>query len=285
MQTVAIFGAAGQLGTALLRVFTARAKVIGFDRTKVDITDRKAVASALKSAEPDIVINAAAYNNVERAEEEIERAYAVNTLAPFYLAREAARYDATYVHISTDYVFDGTAGPYSESAAPHPLNVYGASKLAGETLIRIAHPKHYLIRTSALFGSAAHESKKNFVQTMIEKGRVSDTVRVVGDQTTVPTSTHDLAGAIRELLDRKAPSGTYHIVNGGAGTWADFAEEIFRQAHMPTVVSRVSTETSGTHVQRPCESVLAVGKLNAIGITLPPWQDALQRYLEEIGIQ
>ncbi len=275
-ERVLIFGANGQLGTALARVLAPRSAVTGLNRTAGDIADPAFAAAKVREVAPDLVVNATAYNAVERAGEEAELAYRSNALGPYYLARAARAARAQFIHVSTDYIFDGSKDTYAESDAPRPINVYGASKLAGETLVSIAHPGALIIRTSALFGTGA--GKKNFVERMLERAD-GETVPVVADQRTVPTYAEDLAAGIGALLDAGAAPGTYHLTNAGSAIWAEFAREIFSQARRAVTVREVSTAESGTAIVRPRSTVLVSEKLPALGIVLPSWRDALGRYL------
>jgi dTDP-4-dehydrorhamnose reductase len=263
MQKLLIFGASGQLGVALAARYSGEVEVTSLTHAAVDIGNADQVERA--------ITDAAAYNAVERAGEEIDQAYHVNAFGPYLIARTAALKDIPFLHVSTDYVFDGVQGEYTESDVPSPLNVYGASKHAGEELVRLAHSQSYIVRTSALFGGTA-----SFVERMLEK---KDEVRVVSDQKTVPTYTGDLAEAIHALIEKAAPFGIYHLVNGGSATWEEFATAIFAAADRSVTVHAISTAESGTHIERPVSTVLKNEKGKVLGIVLPPWQDGLVRYL------
>jgi dTDP-4-dehydrorhamnose reductase len=234
---------------------------------------------------PDLIINCAAYNKLEEAEVSPLLALQVNTAGPHNLACVAALHDIPVMHISTDYVFDGAKGSgYEEGDAVSPINVYGVSKEAGEKLVRIANDKHWIVRTSALFGINAGNGKGyNFVTRMISLGKEKGSVRVVGDQNTAPTYTHDLALGLKQMVLKKIPYGTYHLVNEGSATWYEFAEAIFNESHMDVAMTRITTAESGTKLKRPTYSVLLNRKLKAAGIVLPEWRDGLKRYLKEIN--
>lgn len=278
MKKVLILGADGQLGVSVASLWKSDFEIHAYNRDALDVTNREQVHALISSLAPDYIVNAAAYNGVETAGSEIHTAYAVNAFAPFFLAESAQRVGAVLVHISTDHVFDGTKASYHEEDVPHPLNVYGASKCAGEELVRVACGSHYLVRTSVLFGYAKR-GKKNFVDIMLEKGRESGEVRVVSDQVAAPTYSDDLAAALCLLVKTGAPWGTYHLVNEGSVSRAEFAKEIFAQAGVDKEVIPITTAETGTQVERPTTTTLVNVKAAKLGIVLPPWQDALSRYL------
>ena len=286
---ILIFGACGQLGYDLVRALSPRYEVIGVDHTEVDIANALVVEQKVNKVKPDTVINAAAYNKVEDAEHNALLVYAVNAIGPYNIARATFALGIPMLHISTDYVFDGTKkGGYAEDDVAHPLNIYGASKEAGERLVRIGNPKHWIIRTSALFGlhsggGKGNKKRHNFVTQMLMRGRVEKELRVVSDQWTAPTYTLDLATGINALLLRKVPHGTYHLVNEGSATWFDFAKEIFHIANYSSKIKKISTENSGSRIDRPPRSVLKNIKLKKRGIVLPHWQDGLKRYMMELS--
>lgn len=269
---VLILGANGMLGRALQRQFEAD-QVVNWDRNELDITNREQVLEHLPICEPELVINAAAYTDVEKAETEKELANKVNGDAVGYLAEACNKINVPLVHISTDYVFHGDKQEgYLETDAPgNPLNEYGRSKLLGEQLLQKNTEKFWLIRTAWLFG---HQGK-NFVETMINLGTTRKEVRVVGDQHGSPTYTRDLAKAIFELTHKQAPFGVYHLTNGGTATWAEFAAEIFKQMQMLVSVVPVSTAEYPTKAQRPQWSILKNTKLPL----LRNWQESLKDYI------
>ncbi|OGZ05581.1 MAG: dTDP-4-dehydrorhamnose reductase [Candidatus Lloydbacteria bacterium RIFCSPHIGHO2_01_FULL_54_11] len=281
---VLVVGRDGQLGHDLMRALSPAFVALGVDHAGLDITDRKATEKKVEEVKPDIVLNAAAYNKVEEAGRDPSRAYLVNALGPYHLAVAARAIGVPVLHVSTDYVFPGTKkSGYKEGDETHPLNVYGASKEAGERLVRIGNPDHWIVRTSALFGIHAGGGKGyNFVTKMLSLAKEGGEVRVVADQFTAPTYTRDLADGIRELLAKEVPCGTYHLVNEGSATWHDFAREIFRRSGLRTKLTKTTTADSGTTIDRPKRSILKNKKLKALGIGLPPWEDALGRYLTEL---
>lgn len=279
MKKVLILGADGQLGVSVASLWQSDFEIHAHNRDSLDITNREHVHALISSLAPDYIVNAAAYNSVETAGEHIQTAYAVNALAPFFLAEVAQRVGAVLVHISTDHVFDGTKVSYHEEDRVHPLNVYGASKCAGEELVRVACSRHYLVRTSVLFGYAKRQGKKNFVDIMLERGRENGEVRVVSDQVAAPTYSDDLALALRALVKTDALWGTYHLVNEGSVSRAEFAKEIYAQAGIDKEITLITTAESGAHAMRPKTTTLVNVKAAQLGIVLPSWQDALSRYL------
>ncbi|MFH1098982.1 MAG: dTDP-4-dehydrorhamnose reductase [Candidatus Uhrbacteria bacterium] len=280
---VVIIGAKGMLGQELVRVFED-ADVSAWNTTEVDITDAVAVRDRIGAARPQIIINAAAYNAVDRAEEEPEVANQVNGAAVGYIAEAAAEVGATFVHYSTDYVFDGTkTGGYEEQDEPNPISAYGRSKRAGEDALRAvvaAHPNlpWYLIRTSRLFGAPASSlgAKRSFVDTMVALSRTRDRIEVINEEVSSPTYVVDLAAATRAILDHKLSSGIYHRTNDGACTWFDFAQEIFRVIGWRGELTPIPASAYPRPACRPALSILQTTKL-------PPlrrWEDALTEYLQ-----
>lgn len=278
---VLIFGAAGMLGTDLRVAAPADVSVVALDSGNVDVTDRIQVASALQDAQPDWVINAAAYTAVDRAESERSVAHAVNAVAPAYIADESARRGIAVVHFSTDYVFAGTAtSPYREDDPVAPVNVYGASKLGGEQAVLASGAHALVVRTQWLFGPAG----KSFPRTMWERAIARVPTRVVNDQVGRPTYTHDLAVATWQLIDQRA-SGIVHATNGGpATTWFAVAREIFAWAGVESLLSPCTSADYPTPARRPTYSVLSTERLERLlAAPLPDWRDALGRFLDELS--
>jgi len=288
---IALIGANGQLGSQLRSVL--RAELIPLGRAEVDIAESEQVESALDRTAPQIVVNTAAYNLVDRAEDEPETAYRVNALGPRNLAIWCGRHEVPLLHVSTDYVFSGRVDesgaetirsvPYTERDCPAPLSAYGVSKLAGEWYVRQHCWRHYVVRTCGLYGRAVSRGGGNFVETMLRLGREGRTVRVVNDQQCTPTSTSDLADAITALIETEA-YGLYHATNDGATTWYEFAQTIFRVAELDVDLRPISSAEYGAKAPRSLYSVLDIGKLTAtIGTRLRPWQEALTMYLADSG--
>lgn len=279
-ERIAILGAAGQLGQSLREVLQDQA--IPFTRAELDITDADDIPTVLKDIQANIIINCAAYNQVDRAEEEPEQSFAVNAFAPYRLAKFCAAENIPLVQISTDYVF-GDPGdektPLNTGDVPQPNSVYSMSKLAGEKFVETYQPQHFIIRTCGLYGPTPEKGRGNFVQTMLRLATSHEEVRVVNDQTCTPTSTVDLAAAICRLIETDQ-WGTYHITNSGQTNWAAFAKEIFRLADLPTKVVPISSEEFGAAANRPGFSVLDCQRFeSATGFKMPEWQDGLARYL------
>jgi len=278
---VIIFGAGGQLGADLMNDFKDLFLVKGLSHLDADITKKDFLEKLFLKEQPNVVINAAAYNRVEEAEFFPEEAFKVNALGPFFLSQAAAKTKAVFIQISTDYVFDGKKGSYSEKDQPNPINVYGASKLAGEQLAKIGCPALYVIRTSALFGKAKSRQKINFIDKMMSLAAGRKEIRVVDDQYTSPTYTADLSKKIKEIIIKKAPFGVYHLTNSGRCSWHEFAKEIFRQKGVVANLTAISTAESGTKIKRPKSTILKNDAIKKINIkAMPSWQDALARYLK-----
>ncbi|HZT73032.1 MAG TPA: dTDP-4-dehydrorhamnose reductase [Terriglobales bacterium] len=278
-----ILGANGQLGSDLCRLAAVGHEVVAMRHADLDVRDAAAIGRALAAHRPEAVINTSAFHKVEVCEQEAESAFAVNAIAVLNLARACAEAGAALVHFSTDYVFDGAKGaPYVESDLPAPVNVYGASKAAGELLARAFCPKHFVIRTTGLYGKAGSNGKGgNFVETMLRKARAGEAIRVVHDQVLTPTYTVDLAAKVLELLG-SGRYGLYHVTSEGQCSWYDFAAKIFELSGLRPDLQPVSSAEFRSPVRRPAYSVLAKAGLRAIGLAPPPaWPDALARYLRE----
>jgi dTDP-4-dehydrorhamnose reductase len=279
---ILLLGADGQLGGEL----AARLPVEAWTRRDLDVTDARRVEAAVAALKPSLVVNATAYPRVDACETEPAPAFAVNAVAVHHLARAAARSGARLVHFSTDYVFGaGPPGPYAEDAPPAPVNVYGASKLAGEQLALAADARSLVIRSSGLYGRRGSRAKGgNFVETMLRLAREGRPVRVVDDQTLAPTSAADLADAVVRLLAVDPPGGVYHLTNAGACSWFEFAQRVFAIAGLRPEVHPISSEAYGAAARRPVNSVLLNGRAAALGLPpLRPWPAALEAYLREGG--
>ena len=274
---IAVFGANGQVGHALIRVAARRNIALGsFDRATADITDIGAVAAALDHARADAAINAAAYTAVDKAESEPDRAAAVNANGAAHLAEACAARDIPLIHISTDYVFDGTkTGAYVEDDRVAPLGVYGRTKAEGESAVREANPRAVIVRTAWVFGLEG----ANFVKTMLRLGSERDVLRVVDDQHGNPTFADDLAEALLTIAASPQP-GTFHLAGQGATTWCAFAREIFRLKGKGPRVEAITTAEYPTPARRPANTVLDCAKAKrTFAVELPPWNDGLSRML------
>ncbi len=279
MQKVVVTGAQGMLGQEVVRVFSADPlwQVVGWDFENLDITDAKSVEDKLTAAEAQLVINCAAYNNVDKAEEEPSKAQLLNATAVSNLAQTCTAIGATLVHFSTDYVFDGTRREgYKEDDVPNPQSAYARSKAAGE-LAAAQTPKYYVIRLSRLFGkpAASVNAKKSFVDTMLALAQTRPSLEVVDAEYSSPTYAPDLAQATYDVVRLQAPYGMYHRTNAGACTWHAFAIEVFRLAKQSVSVTPVGPERYPRPAVRPAYSQLITTKLPA----LRPWQEALAEYL------
>jgi dTDP-4-dehydrorhamnose reductase len=281
---IAIVGAAGQLGTALQACL--RGEIIPLTHAEIEITDPQRVAAALAAARPDCVINCAAYNFVDRAEDEPDAAFAGNAEGPRNLARWCATANAVLVHVSTDYVFGSDIDrilPYCETAIPGPQSVYAASKLEGEQFVRADVKRHFIVRTCGLYGGASSEGKGNFVKTMLRLAKERPELSIVDDQHCTPSYAVDVAAAIARLIETDH-YGLYHATNDGATTWYKFARQIFHLAKIDIKVRPISSSEYPQKAKRPGYSVLDCEKLTGrLGGPLPTWQDALARYLKTLG--
>lgn len=281
---VALIGAKGQLSSDLEPVLRAKGwEIIPFTHADLDVADLKSVQAALVPARPHIAINTAAYHKVEDVENNPAQAFAVNAIGLRNLALVCQKLSSTLVHLSTDYVFSGSKrNPYVESDPVDPLNVYGISKAAGEMALRAVWPKHFILRTSGLYGHAGSAGKGgNFVELMLRLAQEEEPIRVVADQILTPTSTQALALQIAALIDTEA-YGTYHATCQGECSWYAFAVEIFRSVGLYPDLRPQSTAESGARVKRPVYSVLENAQLKTIGIDLMPyWQEALRNYLRQ----
>ena len=280
-----IFGKNGQLGRELQRIVPTEWEVVAFSSSDCDITDHKAVAERIESLRPDIIINCTAYTAVDLAETERDKADAVNWHAVENMARVAALHDVALVHISTDYVFDGTSHtPYRESDAVAPINHYGEGKLRGEQAIIESGCRSVIIRTQWLYAPEG----KNFVKTMLRLAEQQREVRVVADQYGCPTAADDLATVIVQILpkvvaDRTLRGEIFHYASVGEATWCEFAEEIFRVAGCDCRAVAISTDDYPTAARRPRYSVLDCSKIHdRFGLVLPDWRASLKRNIERI---
>ncbi len=259
--------------------------MVGVDHALVDIECSSEVAAAVAHVRPSLVVNTAAYHNVERCETHAERAFAVNTIAVDALATICEASNAALAHVSTDYVFDGkAAAPYDESAEPHPINVYGISKYAGELAVRARTERAFIFRTSGLYGISGMSGKgETFVERVRRQARTGEPLRVVDDLTSSPSYAADVASAIRSILE-VGEFGTYHVTNSGGCTWYDFAREILTASGLDTPIERITSKALVSYVTRPRYTALAHGAISRIGVPeLPDWKDGLRRYLVARG--
>lgn len=278
-----ILGGEGQLGHCLqLALLEHGIKYRAVGRDEVDITNMHDISTVMKHVEPSVVVNAAAWTAVDKAEDNEDAAYVVNCLGAGRVAVVAAAHQANFVHISTDYVFSGISHkPFETTDSPAPVGAYGRTKLAGENAVRLAHPtKSLIVRTAWLYSSFG----SNFARTMVRKALENAPVNVVNDQFGQPTLALDLAHHIIDLVSAQAPADIYHGTNSGKATWFEFAQEIYRLVGADTsLVSPVPASQYPTRATRPAYSVLGHASTHQHGITaMRPWADALAESLPHI---
>ena len=286
MQRILLIGSQGQIGSELRQSLTGLGELTALNRQDLDLSESGAVSQAIAQIRPDVIINAAAYTAVDKAETEKELAFVVNTIAPKVMAESAAKLNAKLLHISTDYVFDGQQNtPYTEQDPPNPLGCYGQSKLAGEAHIRQNCDRHIILRTAWVYGVYG---QGNFVKTMLRLGKEHETISVVYDQVGSPTWAKDIADFMVHLLQSDTV-GTYHFTNSGLASWFDFAVAIFEEARkigFPLKVEQVlpiPTSAYPTPAQRPAYSVLANQKITDLVKRVSPyWRHSLREMLQQL---
>jgi dTDP-4-dehydrorhamnose reductase len=290
---ILLAGASGQLGREICRArLPSGTRLVAASRTQLDLSRPAETERFVADIAPDLVINAAAYTDVERAEQEPDRAFAVNRDGAAALAKAAARCNAPIVHLSTSDVFDGRKeGEWTEEDRPNPLHVHGQSKLIGEFAVAAANQRHLIVRTSWLYAAQGH----NFPRTMLRLGGERSRLAVIDDEIGRPTSAADLAEALLTMVARAMQDdsqwGVYHVSNGGTPiSWHGFASAIFSRAArwsgIPPILKPVSGESVVAHGIRPRNALLALGKVGRIfGLTPRPWQAALADFLEELRLE
>lgn len=285
MTPILITGAAGQLASdlrPLLEQVAGANCVIGLPRSDLDIADQDSVLALVRAARPRLVINLAAYNLVDKAEQERELAFRVNTDGPRHLAAACLEVSAKLLHVSTDHVFgrdDSRRTPYTESDPTGPVSVYGESKLAGEQAVRDSGCRHLIVRTCGLYGASATRVKGNFVTTIRRLARERKELKVVNDQICTPSWTRDVAAGIVALIAADA-EGTVHVTNSGEASWFEVASEIVRIEGLSTRVTPISSAEYAAAARRPAYSVLSNTRFAALtGQSLPDWKIALQAFL------
>jgi len=298
---IAVIGANGQLGTDLCKVFKdmnvtglnqeprtrnqqPTYELIPLTHADIEVTDKDSVKKTLGKDRLDVVINTAAYVRVDDAEDNPKETFCVNAVGSKNVAEVCSKIGATYVYISTDYVFDGEKGaPYTEDDTPNPINTYGISKLAGEHYAKLAE-KYYIIRVSSLFGKAGASGKGgNFVETMIKKAKNKEKITVVDDMIMSPTYTKDAARIIKKIIEKKLPYGIYHAANEGFCSWYDFTKKIFDFLNLNVDLIPIKTKDLTLRAKRPIFSALENKKLAECDLKMPSWQKALKEYLHEKG--
>ncbi|VUS83800.1 dTDP-4-dehydrorhamnose reductase [Klebsiella huaxiensis] len=282
---ILLTGANGQLGRCFQDRLPSDWELWATDTFELDITDESLVHAAVEQYKPDVIVNAAAYTAVDNAENDIPKAVLVNEVGPKHLATAAEKYKVGFIHVSTDYVFDGySTTPYSEHDLTNPLGVYGKTKLAGEAAVLQVHPEAIIIRTAWVFS----EYGNNFVKTMIKLGSTRDSLGIVSDQYGCPTYAGDIAQSIIDLISFKAAPGIYHFCGDKEVSWFEFADKIFKEAmnlrvllNNP-VINGLTTEQYPTLAKRPKYSVLDCSKIRKYNILPSDWQRALLHVLRKI---
>ncbi len=277
---ILLLGHKGMLGSDLLTQMRLHHEVVGMDQEEIDITSAGECAKAIENTTPQIIINAAAYTNVDGCETAKEECFAVNAEAVKNIAMSCQNKNIRIVHFSTDYVFDGNgSSPYKEDEKCDPINTYGASKLAGEKYLQELARNFIIIRTAWLYGV----NGKNFVRTILEKARTTPRLTVVDDQIGSPTHTKDLAAAVDHLIEKNA-QGIFHVTNRGSCSWYKFAVKILQEAGIDDVeVSPINSDQLVRAAKRPAYSVMSMQKFIATtGKAMQPWQLGLQGYLESV---
>jgi dTDP-4-dehydrorhamnose reductase len=280
---ILLIGATGQLGSDLIKN-NPNHQIVAPTKTELDVTRSDTIAAAIRDSRPDWVINTAAFHNVALCEEYPEQAFRANCIAVRDLALACKARSARLMTFSTDYVFSGEQRkPYREEDCPEPLQIYGISKLAGETIARaVAIDRVIVVRTCGLYGRSGAASKGgNFVDKRIQDSRTLNDLDMACDQTVCPTSTDDLSRAVYDLIANPSLGfGIYHLVNEGECTWYEFTTAIYEYLDIKMHVNPVDRGGCTNSMRRPLYSVLGNTRARALGITLPPWQDALKRYLQ-----
>lgn len=280
---ILVLGGKGQLGNELTKVFRENKHIVySFSSSELDVTDFKRIKVKIKKISPDIVINATAYHVLPQCEENPEKSFQINALAIKNLAEICQDLNKTFITYSTDYVFDGLKGkPYKEDDIPNPLQVYGVSKVAGEQFAINYNRKTYVIRTCGVYaGKTGSKSKKgNFVVNILKEMEGKKMLEVASEQIVSPTYAADLSQATILLLKKRAPFGIYHLINSGYCSWAEFAAFIAKQKGYKTKVIPVDRKGGQGKLKRPIFSALKNSKAAKLEIVLPPWKDAVRRYL------
>ncbi|MFQ5814428.1 MAG: dTDP-4-dehydrorhamnose reductase [Anaerolineae bacterium] len=283
---VAVIGSMGQLGTDLVRSFSeAGQEVIPLPHAEMEVTDQDSVRKILLHHRPQAVVNCAAYVRVDQAEGEPEAAFRVNALGALYVARACAELNALCLYISTDYVFEGDKDePYNEEDTPRPINVYGASKLAGEHLVRLACPQSLIVRVGCLFGKAGASGKGgNFIETILARTRASERLKIVSDIRISPTYTSDAAPVLVKLTVMRT-TGIVHVTNSGSCTWYALAKRAVELSSLNIPIEPVSSSSYPRPASRPRNSALdGTRAAKLVGDTFRPWEEALESYLKEKG--
>lgn len=282
---IAVIGANGQLGTDVVKAFAANGdEVSPLTHADIEVSDRESISNRLNELRPNLIVNTAAMHHVDKCEQDPDRAFAVNGLGPRNLALTARQVGATLMHVSTDYVFDGEkTSPYEETDAPRPLNAYGNSKLCGEYFVRATMKEHFVLRTSAVYGTNPCRAKGglNFIELMLKLARERGEVHVVDNEIVSPTSTKDIARQM-VALSRSDAYGLYHATAEGSCSWYAFAREIFDRTSTKVKLVVAGPNEFPIKVPRPKYSVLENSGLRRIGLSrFRTWQEGLQEYFSD----
>jgi len=279
---IVVTGVNGQLGYDVVRELNKRkyGKVFGIDINELDLTNQNAVNAYFSNIKPDVIIHCAAYTAVDNAEDNKDLCYDVNVNGTKYLVETAKELDAKFVYISTDYVFSGEKdNKYLVNDVPDPKSFYGKTKYLGE-VETLKHKKHFIVRISWVFG----KNGNNFIKTMLRLGKEREVINIVSDQIGSPTYTNDLSKLIVDMIETDK-YGIYHATNEGVCSWFEFAQKIFEYSNIDVKLNPISTEQYPTKAKRPKNSTMSKKNLVDNGFQLlPPWQDALKRYLKEIEV-
>jgi dTDP-4-dehydrorhamnose reductase len=278
VKRVLLIGGSGQLGTAIRQRWTD-CEIVAPSHEELDLVESAALRAAVERLRPDVLVNAAAFHDVDRCENEPQRAFDVNAAAVGDAAASARDCGAVFVTISTDYVFDGNAtAPYAEDSAPNPISVYGASKLAGEYLVKGAGGRGFVVRTCGLYGAAAKRGRTSFIDLVLSHGAAEAPLRIVADVVASPTFAGHLADALRRLVETDS-YGLYHAVDAGAVSWYDFACEAVALAGIQAPIEPVAAASRRARAARPRFSALENARLARAGIEMPSWRAGIAAYL------
>lgn len=281
---ILLIGSDGQLAFDLNIALASSYEVVKLNHHELNIVDFSACKKVFAKFKPNIVINTAAYHKTSDCELHPDKSFTVNAIGAFNCSKAAREIGASIIFISSDYVFDGSKKSFKEDDLPNPLNIYGASKLAGEALTKIGNPKHYIIRTSWLYGKKESGKGHNFVYLILNKVKKGEKIKVVNDQFGCPTYTLDLANKIVEVLIKDIPAGIYNIVNSGSCSWYDFAQKILEIKSLKAKLIPVKTSYFYDGILRPKHSILNCGKLKRYGIQpMQKWDKALKSFIEELA--
>ncbi len=281
---ILVTGAKGQLGKKIIDSLGDKYELVLTDSTEMDITDKDKVFEVIGTEKPDFILHAAAYTQVDKAEEMEEICRKVNALGSENIAKAGREFGSTVIYISTDYVFDGKKdAPYTEEDTTGPLSVYGRTKLEGEEATQKYCDKHYIVRSAWIFGELPEgHPGTNFVETMLKLSKDRDELSIVSDQIGSPTYTGDLVEAIEKLIEVKPAYGVYLFSGTGAASWYDFAVEIFKQTNTKIEVKPITSEQYPQKATRPAYSYMDKSKIeSALGFKVRPWQEMLAEYLEK----